>query len=581
MKQLTKWGLLLLAGALGLGNGAQACTNFLVTKGASKDKSTMISYAADSHVLYGELYYYPAATYPEGAMLDIYEWDTGRKLGQIKQARETYSVVGNMNEFQVAIAETTYGGRDELVDPEGIMDYGSLIYIALQRSKTAREAIRTIADLMATYGYASSGESFSIADPNEVWIMELIGKGQKILDKNGNVDAKRHTKGAVWVAYRIPEGYISGHANQARITKIKPADGKTSITSKDMAKKLNLPGLECIYAYDVVDYAKAIGIYSGSFADFSFCDVYAPLTFSAMRGCEARVWAGFMKANPEAVKQYEDYARGENPANRMPLWIKPNRELTLNDMFDFMRDHYEGTSMDMTKDLGAGPYACPYRWRPMGFTVDGKEYIHERATATQQTGFSFVTQSRSSLPNAIGGILWFGVDDTYSTCYAPMYCGIKEIPECFRVGNGSMVEYSPTSAFWLFNRVTNFVYSRYSDMIVDVQKVQSALENGFQAKVAEMDAKYAGETDAAKLAQVATEFSLAAADEMFKTWKNLDEYLLVKYIDGNIKKVDENGRFKTTEYGPDRVEFPDQPAYPDWYYKKIVEDCGENIKVVK
>lgn len=580
MNKLTKWGLLLLAGALSLGNGL-ACTNFLVTKGASKDKSTMISYAADSHVLYGELYYYPAATYPEGAMLDIYEWDTGRKLGQIKQARETYSVVGNMNEFQVAIAETTYGGRDELVDPEGIMDYGSLIYIALQRSKTAREAIRTIADLMATYGYASSGESFSIADPNEVWIMELIGKGQKILDKNGKVDAKRNTKGAVWVAYRIPEGYISGHANQARITKIKPADGKTSITSKDMAKKLNLPGLECIYAHDVVDYAKAIGIYNGSFADFSFCDVYAPLTFSAMRGCEARVWAGFMKANPEAMAQYEDYARGENPANRMPLWIKPNRELTLNDMFSFMRDHYEGSSMDMTKDLGAGPYACPYRWRPMGFTVDGKEYIHERATSTQQTGFSFVTQSRSNLPNAIGGILWFGVDDTYSTCYAPMYCGIKEIPECFRVGNGSMVKYSPTSAFWLFNRVTNFVYSRYSDMIVDLQKVQSALENGFQAKVAEMDAKYAGETDAAKLSQAATEFSLAAADEMFKTWKNLDEYLLVKYIDGNIKKVDENGRFKTTEYGDDRVEFPDQPAYPDWYYKKIVEDCGENIKVVK
>ena len=246
-----------------------------------------------------------------------------------------------------------------------------------------------------------------------------------------------------------------------------------------------------------------------------------------------------------------------------------------------MRDHYEGTSMDMSKDLGAGPYACPYRWRPMGFTVDGREYIHERATATQQTGVSFVTQSRANLPNAIGGVLWFGVDDTYSTCYVPMYCGIKEIPECFRVGNGNMAEYSPTSAFWLFNRVTNFVYSRYSDMIKDVQKVQSALESDFQAKVAENDAKYAGETDAAKLSEAATAFSLACADEMFKAWKNLDEYLLVKYIDGNIKTVDENGRFKTTEYGPGRIEFPEQPAYPDWYYKKIVEDCGENIKVVK
>ena len=570
--------LLLMAGALTAMAPALACTNFLVTKGASKDRATMISYAADSHVLYGELYYFPAATYPEGAMMDIYEWDTGRKLGQIKQARQTYSVVGNMNEYQLAIGETTYGGRDELVDTTGIMDYGSLIYIALQRAKTAREAIRTIAELMETYGYASSGESFSIADPNEVWIMELIGKGKKILDSKGNIDPKRNTKGAVWVAYRIPDGYISGHANHARITKIKPADGKTSITSKDMAKKINLPELECVYAYDVVDYAKAIGIYSGSFADFSFSDVYAPLDFSGMRGCEARVWAGFMKANPEAMKEYEDYARGENPTHRMPLWIKPNRLLTLNDMFSFMRDHYEGTSMDMTKDLGAGPYACPYRWRPMGFTVNGQKYVHERATSTQQTGFSFVSQSRAHLPNAIGGILWFGVDDTYSTCYAPMYCGIKQIPECFRVGNGHMAQYSPTSAFWLFNRVTNFVYSRYSDMIVDLQKVQSNLENGFQAKVAENDALYGQETDAARLSKVATDFSLAQADEMFKAWKNLDEYLLVKYIDGNIKKTDENGRFKTTPYGKDRIEFPNQPPYPEKWYKMIVDDCGDNIK---
>lgn len=555
-----------------------ACTNFLITKGASKDGSTMISYAADSHVLYGELYYMPAADYPEGTMIDIYEWDTGRKLGQIKQARHTYSVVGNMNEYQLSIGETTFGGLEQLVDTTAIIDYGSLIYTTLQRAKTAREAIKVMDELVRTYGYASAGESFSICDPEEVWILEMVGKGQKILGKDGKPDAKRNSKGAVWVAYRIPDGYISGHANQARITKIKPADGKTSITNKDLAKKYNLASVECIYSADVVDYAKAIGLYNGKFEDFSFSDTYCPLTFSGMRGCEARVWAGFMKANPAEAAQYEDYARGENPSHRMPLWIKPNRKLTLNDMFSFMRDHYEGTSMDMSKDLGAGPYACPYRWRPMGFEVDGKKYIHERATSTQQTGFSFVAQSRGWLPRQIGGILWFGVDDTYSTCYAPMYCGITEIPLCFRVGNGDMVTYSPTSAFWLFNLVTNFAYSRYSDMIVDIQKVQSTLENGFQQEVAHNDEQMKNETDAQKLVAFANRFSNAQADYMFKCWKSLSEYLLVKYIDGNIKKTDANGNFKTTPYGKDRIEFPEQPPYPEFWYKKIVEDCGENIK---
>lgn len=538
----------------------------------------MISYAADSHVLYGELYYTPAADYPEGAMLDIYEWDSGRKMGQIKQARHTYSVVGNINEYQLAIGETTFGGLPQLVDTTAIMDYGSLIYVTLQRAKTAREAIKVMDELIRTYGYASSGESFSICDPEEVWIMEMVGKGAKVMGKDGKPDPKRNTKGAVWVAYRIPDGYISGHANQARITKIKPADGKTSITEKELAKKYNLPSVECIYSSDVVDYAKGLGLYSGKFEDFSFSDTYCPLSFSGMRGCEARVWAGFMKANPEAVKEYEDYARGENASHRMPLWIKPNRQLTLNDMFDFMRDHYEGTSMDMTKDLGAGPFACPYRWRPMDFEVDGKAYVHERATSTQQTGFSFVAQCRSWLPRQIGGILWFGVDDTYSTCYAPMYCGITEIPLCFRVGNGDMVTYSPTSAFWLFNLVSNFAYSRYKDMIVDVQKVQSALENGFQQEVAQNDAELKDETNAERLVAFANDFSNKQAERMFNSWKKLSEYLLVKYMDGNIKKTNENGNFITTPYGPGRIEMPDMPPYPEFWYKKIVEDCGDNIR---
>lgn len=569
------------ATALLVGSSVQACTNFLITKGASKDGSTMISYAADSHTLYGELYYRPAADYPEGAMMDIYEWDTGRKMGQIRQARHTYSVVGNMNEHQLAIAETTFGGRPELVDTTAIIDYGSLIYITLQRAKTAREAIKVMNELVTEYGFASAGESFSIQDPNEVWILEMVGKGVKVMGKNGKPDAKKNAGGAVWVAYRIPDGYISGHANQARITTIKKADGKTSITNKDLAKKYNLPELQCVYSSDVVDYARAIGIFNGKFEEFSFSDTYCPLSFSGMRGCEARVWAGFMKANPEEMKKYEDYARGENKNNRMPLWIKPNRKLTLNDMYSFMRDHYEGTSMDMTKDLGAGPYACPYRWRPMDFEIDGKKYIHERATSTQQTGFSFVAQSRSWMPDAIGGILWFGVDDTYTTCYAPMYCGITEIPLCFRVGNGNMAEYSPTSAFWLFNLVTNFAYSRYSDMVVDIQKVQKELESGFEAKVAKNDELMKNEKDPAKLVAFANAFSNSQAELMFKEWKSLSEFLLVKYIDGNVKKVDAKGEFQRSEYGHDRIVMPDMPPYPEWWYRKIVESCGDNIKVVE
>lgn len=569
MKQIfRKLALASAALLLPVAGSVEACTNFLITKGASKDGSTMISYAADSHVLYGELYYRPAADYPEGAMMDIYEWDTGKKLGQIKQAKHTYSVVGNMNEHQLTIGETTFGGLHQLLDTTGIVDYGNLIYITLQRAKTAREAIKVMHELTSTYGYASEGESFSIADPNEVWILEMVGKGGK-------------SKGAVWVAYRIPDGYISGHANQARITQIIPANGKTSISSKDLAKKYNLPNLQCIYAADVVDFAKAEGLFNGKFEDFSFSDIYCPLSFSGMRACDARVWAAFMKANPEEAKPYEDYARGENKSHRMPLWIKPNRKLTLNDMFDFMRDHFEGTSLDMSKDLGAGPFGCPYRWRPMGFEYEGKNYIHERATSTQQTGFSFIAQCRSWMPDPVGGILWFGVDDTYFTCYTPMYCGITEIPECFRVGNGNMAEYSPTSAFWLFNIVSNFAYTRYSDMAVDIRKVQQRIEESFQTCISYNDEELKNETDHAALVEFANNFSNAQAGIMFREWQDLSRWLLVKYMDGNVKKTDDKGNFIRSEYGQDRIVFPLQPEYPKAWYKMIVDDCGENIKEVE
>lgn len=568
-------GIVLLVG-LTFGSTGFACTNFLITKGASKDGSTMITYAADSHVLYGELYFRPAANYPEGTMVDVYEWDTGRKLGKMKQAAHTYTVIGNMNEHQLTIAETTYGGREELVDTAGIIDYGTLIYTTLQRAKNAREAIQVIDQLLNEYGYASSGESFSIADPNEVWIFELIGKGKRILDKKGNVDQKKWTKGAVWVARRIPDGYICGHANQARITTFPLSNGKTSISSKEM-KKVNLPDLECVYAHDVITYARDLGYFSGKDADFSFCDTYAPLTFSGARACEARVWAGFYRTNPTEMAVYEDYARGENLQHRMPLWIKPAQKLDVLQVMSLMRDHYEGTSMDMTKDVGAGPFACPYRWRPMTWEYEGKTYIHERATSTQQTGFSFVSQSRSWLPDAIGGILWFGVDDSYTSCYVPMYCNINQIPECFRVGNGSMLQYSPTSAFWLFNQVSNFAYSRYKDMVVDIVKVQSELEKGFVQKIAENDKKWANETDNQKLIAATTKFSVDQANLMFNKWKNLSEYLMVKYIDGNIKK-EKNGQFEANPNRPGDAVMPAQPKYPDWFYREIVEDAGKNLQ---
>ncbi|MDD3280726.1 MAG: C69 family dipeptidase [Bacteroidales bacterium] len=555
-----------------------ACTNFLVTKGASKDSSTFISYAADSHTLYGELYHYPAATYPAGTLMDVYEWDSGKKLGQIKQALVTYNVVGNINEHQVAIGETTYGGLDYLQDKRGIVDYGSLIYITLQRAKTAREAIKIFHELVSEYGYCSSGESFSISDPNEVWILEMIGKGKTILDKKGNTDTKNWTISPVWVAMRIPDGYVSGHANQARITTFPLENGKTSISTKNISKIFN-PSVEVVYTYDVISYAKSIGLYTGKDADFSFSDTYAPVDFGAARFCDARVWAGFMKLNPEEMAKYEDYARGDNLKNRMPLWIKPNRKLDVKDVFDLMRDHYQGTSMDMTKDVGAGPYACPYRWRPMTWDYKGVDYIHERAISTQQTGFSFIAQCRGNYPNAIGGIIWFGVDDSYTSVYMPMFCGITKIPHYIAVGNGNMMTYSPTSAFWLFNQVSNFAYTRYSDMIKDIQPIQQEMENNFIQMVEQESKRFAEEYLANKQAGInaINNFSNTAAANTFNRWKDLYHFLLVKYIDGNVKK-EKDGKFLHNGNNESIPASPDHPRYPDWYYKLIIDDAGENLK---
>lgn len=537
-----------------------SCTNFLVTKGASVDGSTMITYAADSHVLYGELYFWPRASYAEGEMLKIYEWDTGKLLGEIKQASSTYQVVGNMNEHQVAIGETTYGGRHELQDSTGIMDYGSLIYIALQRSKNAREAIKVMTNLVKEYGYYSSGESFSISDPNEVWIMELIGKGV------GN-------KGAVWVALRIPDGYISGHANQARITTFPLSNKKTSISSKyiNNDKYLFNEQLECIYAEDVIDFAVENEYFSGKKEEFSFSDTYAPVDFGGARFCEARVYAGFNKV-VAGMEKYEDYAMGINLKNRMPLWVKPDEKVSVQDVMNMMRDYYQNTPMDMTQDIGAGPNANIVRWRPLTWKVEDKTYFNERAISTQQTGFSFVAQSRSWLPDHIGGVFWFGVDDTYSTVYTPLYCGMSKSPEVFREGNGTIMDYSETSAFWLFNQVSNYAYTRYNMMIPYIQEKQKNLETSYIEKVAKIDEKAKAIENVEERIALLTEFSTSASQNTFDEWKSLYHFLFTRFLDGNVKskaEVPENYKYVTP-----KIEYP---GYGENWYKKIIDETGEKF----
>ena len=556
-----------------------ACTNFIVGKAASDNGQTMITYAADSYGLFGFLRFQPAANHEPGSMRPIIDWDTNKRLGEIPEVPHTYSVIGNMNEHQVTIGETTYGGRLELMDSTGMIDYGSMIYIALERSRTAREALNCMTDLVAKYGYASEGESFSIADPDEVWIMEMIGKGKPHYDtiKGKPVLNKKWNNGAVWVARRIPDGYVCAHANQARITTF-PMEkaSKNSISSKNL-KKIFDKNIDVVYAEDVVDFARMKGLYKGTDENFSFSDTYNPVTFSGARACEARVYAFFNRV-ASGMEKYEQYAMGYDLKNRMPLWIKPDRQLDVHDMMMLMRDHYEGTPMDMTKDVGAGPFKCPYRWRPMSFSVDGNEYIHERATSTQQTGFSFVAQCRGKYPRKVGGVLWFGVDDTYSTVYCPMFCGITEIPECFREGNGNMLEYSETAAFWLFNQVSNFAYLRYDDMINDIQRVQTELEMNFIDRVRDVSEDFAQNGD--NLEARLNNFSAEMANNMFTRWRDLSHQLLVKYIDGNIKKGNDFN-FETTGTRPGQAVFPDQPQYPEWWYRYIIENHGSTIKVPK
>ena len=521
---------------------AIACTSLIATKGATTPGTgNLITYAADSHTLYGELYNQPASDHKPGDMRKVIDWDSNRYLGEIPEVAHTYATLGNMNEHGLTIAESTWGGRHELAG-SGIIDYGSLIYITLQRARDAREAIKVMTGLLNDYGYASEGESFSIADPDEVWVMEVIGKG-------------KDDKGAVWVARRVPDGYISGHANHARIHKF----------------PLNDP--ETLYSPDVIDFARAKGYFEGDDADFDFSKAYAVTDFGALRGCDARVWSYFNKFTSDAEKYlpWINEAEGEP----MPLWVKPDRQLTLSDLKWMMRDHYEDTPFDMTKDSGAGPFNAPYRFRPMGFEVDGREYSHERAIATQQTGFSFVSQMRRQVPDAMKGILWFGTDDANTCVYLPILCATQTVPSQW--GHGDINTLDWNSNFWVNNYVANQAYARYSRLIPDIRKVQLKLENDIEAEVTALE-KNRDMKNSAKAGQIAQELADRWARTATEQYKALGDYLFVKHLDGNIKQENPDGSFKRTDEG-----IPAAPKFGGYdnpeYFRSIVRTSGDRLKV--
>ncbi len=524
-----------------------ACTNLIVGKKASADGSVIVSYSADSYGMFGFLCHYPAAQHPAGAMRSIYDWDSGKYLGQIKEAKQTYNVIGNMNEFQVTIGETTFGGRPELVDTTGVMDYGSLIYVALQRSRTAKEAIKVMTDLVKEYGYYSSGESFSIADPNEVWIMEMIGKGPGM-------------KGAVWVAVRIPDDCIAAHANQSRIHKF------------NMNDKEN-----CLYSPDVISFAREKGYFNGANKDFSFADAYCPLDFSGLRACEARVWSYYNMFSKATGQAYLSYVQGES-SEPMPLYVKPDRKISVRDIQQAMRDHYEGTPLDITKDMGAGPFNMPYRLSPLTFKVDDTEYFNERPISTQQSAFTFVAQMRASMPDAIGGVLWFGLDDANMTVFTPVYCNTDRVPNVYAEGNGDCVTFSWDSAFWIYNWVADMIRPRYSLMIEDMRNVQNGLENTFEQAQSgvETAAMKLYNEDPEKAKEFLTNYTHMTAQSAVDSWKKLGEFLIVRYNDGAMKKM-KDGKLMRPETGNTAPLV--RPGYPEEFLRELVKATGDRYKV--
>ena len=526
---------------------SEACTNFIVGKKASVDGSVITSYNADDYGMFANLCHFPAGTHAKGEMRKIIDWDTRVLHGEIPEASVTYNVIGNINEYQVTIGETTYGGREEMVDTTSILDYGSLIYIGLQRAKTAREAIKVMTSLAERYGYCSEGETFTIADPNEAWIMEMMGKG------TGG-------KGAVWVAVRVPDDCICAHANQSRIHKFNMKDTKNVIYSKD-----------------VIYFARSKGWFKGKDVDFSFCDTYAPANFEGRRFCEARVWSFFNRFD-KTMNRYLAYAEGkEDGTEAMPLFIKPDRKVSVQDVMTAMRDHYEDTPLALDKDLGEGPYGMPYRPTPLVFTVDSVKYFNERPTSTQQTGFSFVSQMRSWLPRQIGGILWFGNDDANMIAYTPIYCGSSRQPECYNTPNADAVTFNWNNAYWVCNWVSNMTYPRYSMLFPSVKTVRDSLEQSYFANQKEIENKaiqmYAESQD--KAVSFLNDYSVDKAQQMLARWQKLGTYLVVKFND-MIIKPEVNGVFKRTSTGLGAT--PVRPGFPTKYARKIVQQTGDRFK---
>lgn len=530
--------------ALALPFPSQACTNFLVGKKASADGSAFISYSADSYGMYGKLVYLPAMRHKKGEVRRIVDGDTNHYLGQIPEAEETYSVMGNINEYQVAVTETTFGGREELVDPKGTIDYVSLMAIALQRSKTARQAIEVMTSLTQKYGYASEGESFSVADKNEVWILEMIGKGSE-------------RRGTVWVAVRIPDDCIAAHANQSRIHRF------------DLADKKNV-----LYAKDVISFAREKGFFTGDDKDFSFADAYSPADFSALRYCEARVWS-FFNRWVEGMEKYVDAVDGRHigQTEPMPLYFKPKRPLALEDVMQSMRDHYEGTPFDITHDAGAGVYTAPYRPTPLSWMHEGKTYFNERPISTQQASYTVVCQLRSALPDEVGGVLWFGNDDPNMIAYTPVYCSATRVPECYDPHTANDVTFSWKSAFWVQNWVSNMVYPRYSQMFPSLEKVRDELTHSYlshQREVESQAQKLLAENTAQARAYL-TDYSVASAERMLQRWKQLGEYLIVKYNDQAVKP-ETNGKFDLT---PDGLAVPpERPGFDEQFRGIVVKETG-------
>ena len=541
---------LMAVAMLGSVSEAEACSNFIVGKKASVDGSVMCSYSADDYGMFQNLCHYPAAKHAKGEMRKIFDWDSNKYYGEIPEAAETYSVIGNINEWQVTIAETTYGGREEMVDSTGIMDYGSLIYVALQRSKTAREAIKVMTTLANTYGYNSGGETFTICDPNEAWIMEMMGKGAG-------------SKGAVWVALRIPDDAVCAHANQSRIGKFNMKDKKN-----------------VMYAKDVVSFARSKGWFKGKDADFSWKMAYAKPDFSGRRFCDARAWA--MLNHFYDMSPYLDWALGKNPdAQDMPLWVVPNKKVSVQDVENVMRDHYEGTPLSVAdgSDIGGGIWEMPYRPTPLMYKVDGKQYFNERPVSTQQSGFVFVSQMRSWLPREIGGVFWFANDDANMAAFTPVYCSMTERPECYNTPGADALHFSKKNAYWVCNMTSNMVYPRYSLMFPTLKEVRDSLDNSYFAAQAGVEKKaqelYAQNPQAA--VKYLNDYSVEKAQQMLGRWNQLFEFLVVKYNDMIIKPTDKNGTFKKTPYGLGAT--PVRPGYPEKFAKQLVKQSGDKFLV--